>query len=187
MAATASTVTLVPRGQRRHIKVGWYGSRQSFTVPGNDPIRSSRRHNESAIAPASGFPLHGHQDMEIVTWIFSGTMDHADTESNQTTIFPGLAQRMSAGRGMMHTEMNTSHTQPSHGVQMWVLPSQCVEPSYVQADVPADLDSGALTPVASGSNPDAAANMHHQESTLRSARLASGASVEMPDGSWVTA
>jgi redox-sensitive bicupin YhaK (pirin superfamily) len=185
MTVTASSVTIVPSGQRRHVQAGWYDSRQSFTGPGNDQFGHLVVHNESVIAPASGFPQHGHRDMEIVTWIFSGSMDHADTEGNRTTIFPGLAQRMSAGSGIEHTEVNPSRTQPSHGVQMWVLPDRRTEPDYAQADVSADLDSGALIPVASGSNPDAAVNLHQRGATLWAARLADGASVEVPDAAWV--
>ncbi|MDQ2810381.1 MAG: pirin family protein [Actinomycetota bacterium] len=185
MTVAASSVTLVPSARRRHVQAGWYDSRQSFSGPGTGQFGHLVVHNESTIAPVSGFPLHGHQDMEIVTWIFSGVMDHADTEGNQTTIFPGLAQRMSAGSGIRHTEMNPSRTQPSHGVQMWVVPDQRVEPSYAQADVSADLDSGALVPVASGSNSDAALSLHQRGATLWAARLVGGVSVEVPDGAWV--
>ncbi|HEY0936542.1 MAG TPA: pirin family protein [Trebonia sp.] len=185
MAVTTPSVTLIPSSQRHHVKAGWFDSRQSFTGPGNDPFGHLVVHNESIIAPAAGFPVHGHENVEIVTWIFSGAMDHADTEGNQTTIFPGLAQRMSAGSGILHTEMNPSATQPSHGVQMWVLPDRRVRPSYAQADVSADLDSGTLIPVASGSNPDAAVDLHRQDTTLWAARLAAGAGIEVPDGAQV--
>jgi redox-sensitive bicupin YhaK (pirin superfamily) len=185
MAVTTPAVTLVPGSQRRHVKAGWFDSRQSFTGPENDRFGHLVVHNESTIAPAGGFPLHGHQNMEIITWIFSGAMDHADTEGNRATVFPGLAQRMSAGSGIMHTEMNPSATQPSHGVQMWVLPDRHVGPSYAQADVSADLDSGALIPVASGSNPHAAVSLHQRDATLWAARLTGGASIEVPDGAHV--
>jgi quercetin 2,3-dioxygenase len=177
----SATTTLIRSDERRHVVAGWYDSRQSFTGPGNDHFGPLVIHNNSVIAPGQGFPLHRHEHMEIVTWVFSGLMDHADTEGNTTTIRPGISQRMSAGTGIMHTEHNSGE-QPSHGVQMWVLPDEHVTPSYAQADVTADLDTGRLIPVASGAHPYAAVDLHRRDATLWAARLAPGNSVELPAG-----
>ena len=132
------SVQIIPSAQRRHVKAGWYDSRQSFTG-GPDPqdqrFGSLIVHNESVISGGAGFPMHPHQDMEIITWIFSGSMRHEDSQGSSTTIYPGLAQRMSAGSGILHSEINPDPQLPSHGVQMWVVPDQRVQPSYAQADV----------------------------------------------------
>ncbi len=178
---STTDLTVIRSDERRHVTAGWYDSRQSFTGPGNDHFGPLIVHNNSVIAPHQGFPLHPHEHIEIVTWIFSGLMDHADTEGNTTTIRPGISQRMSAGSGILHTEHNSSD-EPSHGVQMWVLPDETVTPSYAQADVTADLDTGRLVPVASGADPDAAVDFHRSDATLWAARLAPGTSVELPAG-----
>ena len=116
--------------------------------------------NDDVVAPGTGFDTHPHRDMEIVTWVLRGSLVHQDSTGHAGVIYPGLAQRMSAGTGILHSEKNDSwrlqagrppHTDPVHFVQMWVVPdADGVEPGYAQREIDADLLSGALVPVASG-------------------------------------
>ena len=177
-------VRVVPSAERRHVQAGWYDSHQSFVggADGDDGRYGLLVvHNESRIAGGSGFPMHGHRDMEIVTWIFSGTMVHEDSQGNVTTIHPGLAQRMTAGSGILHSEVNPDPLQASHGVQMWVLPDKRVDPSYAEADVADRLATRQLVPIASGANPDAAITLQQPQATLWAATLSAGDTVELPE------
>ncbi len=175
-------LTIIPSRRRRHVQAGWYDSRQSF---GGDNFGPLIVHNESVIAPESGFPLHGHEQMEIITWIFSGAMNHRDTEGNTVTIRPGLAQRMSAGSGIQHSEMNPSSDTPSRGVQMWVTPDRRAHASYAEAEVGDRLDAGGLVPIASEREPGAAVTLNRADTTFWAARLKKGQRIEVPRGSLV--
>src|SRR6266550_1483466 len=91
-----------------------------------------------------------HRDMEIVTWVLAGRLEHRDSEGNHGELYPGLAQRMSAGTGIEHSEMNPSPAEPVHFVQMWVPPdTEGVAPGYEQHDVNGELEKGGLRPIAS--------------------------------------
>ena len=93
------------------------------------------------IRKGTGFSTHPHQDMEIVTWVLSGELEHKDSEGNSGIIYPGLAQRMSAGTGIWHSEMNPRGAEDVHLVQMWVLPdTERIAPGYEQLDIGAELD-----------------------------------------------
>ena len=110
---------------------------------------SCRTTTASPPAPASA-PIP-HQDMEIVTWVLSGRLEHKDSEGNHGELYPGLAQRMSAGTGIWHSEMNPSPTEAVHFIQMWVPPdTERIDPGYEQLDINAELDKGGLQPIASG-------------------------------------
>jgi len=120
--------------------------------------------------------------MEIVTWVVSGTLEHRDSEGNHGVLYPGLAQRMSAGTGIRHSETNPSPDTPVHFVQMWVLPDTAgVQPGYEQLDVNDALASGGLVPIASGRNHDDAIRIHQRDAVLWGARLAPRSSVTLPD------
>ena len=120
--------------------------------------------------------------MGIVTWVLSGQLAHRDSEGNSGLLYPGLAQRMSAGSGIRHSEMNPSKDEAAHFVQMWVLPdTQGVQPGYQQLDVNAELAKGGLVPIASGQGHDAAITIHQRGAVLWGARLATGESVTLPD------
>ena len=100
-----------------------------------------------------GFETHPHRDMEIVTWVMRGQLVHQDSEGHSGVIYPGLAQRMSAGTGILHSEKNDAAgmNEPVHFVQMWVVPeANGIEPGYEQLEIDAELLNGALVPVASG-------------------------------------
>ena len=142
--------------------------------------------NDDRVAAGSGFDTHPHRDMEIVTWVLSGRLEHKDSEGNHGELYPGLAQRMSAGRGIWHSEMNPSYTEDVHFVQMWVLPdTESVDPGYEQMDINAQLDAGGLQPIASGKGHDAAISIRQRGAVLWGGRLRPDETVAVPDGAHV--
>ena len=173
---------------RPHTKIGWLDSRHSFSFgQHHDPANTNHGlllvSNDDRVAPGSGFSTHPHQDMEIVTWVLSGRLEHKDSEGNRGELYPGLAQRMTAGSGIWHSEMNPSSTEPVHFIQMWVLPDATrVRPGYEQLDINAQLDRGGLHPIASGQDHDAAITIRQHGAVLWAGRLQPGESVSMPAG-----
>ncbi|MDQ3825891.1 MAG: pirin family protein, partial [Actinomycetota bacterium] len=157
--------------------------------------------NDDVVEPGLGFETHPHRDMEIVTWVLDGSLVHEDSNGNCGVIYPGLAQRMSAGTGITHSEKNDSwrlngeqHDQDVHFVQMWVLPdTRSIEPSYQQLDInkelgPVDAGSGELVVVASGMDAHRdrrAISIRQQHAALHAARLQPGAGVELPAAAFV--
>jgi redox-sensitive bicupin YhaK (pirin superfamily) len=120
--------------------------------------------------------------MEIVTWVLDGELAHRDSTGTDGIISPGLAQRMSAGRGIRHSEMNASATADVHLVQMWVLPdTQGIEPGYEQRDLTDALAGGGLVVVASGQGHDGAVSIHQRGAALHVGRLDAGETVTVPD------
>jgi redox-sensitive bicupin YhaK (pirin superfamily) len=172
--------------QRFHTDLGWLDSWHSFSFSSHyDP--SNTHHglllvsNDDTVTAGAGFPTHAHRDMEIVTWVLSGELEHTDTTGAHDVIRPGMAQRMSAGTGIRHSEMNASATLPVHFVQMWVMPdTDGVAPSYEQVDVSDQLDGGQLVAVASGVPGRAAVTIHQASATLWAAHLPEGREVEVP-------
>jgi quercetin 2,3-dioxygenase len=181
------TLDFRPAASRFHTDIGWLDSWHSFSF-GHHYDADNTGHgllvvsNDDRVAAAKGFGTHGHQDMEIVTWVLSGQLEHKDSEGNHGTLYPGLAQRMSAGTGIMHSEMNPSPDEPVHFVQMWVVPdTKGIKPGYEQLDINAALNGGGLVPIASGQGHDGAISFHQRGAVLWGARLAPGATVELPD------
>jgi quercetin 2,3-dioxygenase len=112
----------------------------------------------------------------------SGELEHKDSERNRGIIYPGLAQRMSAGRGIWHSEMNASGTDDVHFVQMWVSPdTESIDPGYQQLDINGELAKGGLVPIASGQGHDAAISIRQRGAVLYGGRLRAGESVTVPD------
>jgi redox-sensitive bicupin YhaK (pirin superfamily) len=189
-AATIMAVmtTTVHRAQDRfHTKIDWLDSWHSFSF-GSHYDRKNTHHgqllvvNDDVVAPGGGFGTHPHRDMEIVTWVLEGAVEHQDSEGNHGIIEPGLAQRMSAGTGIAHSEMNASRTAPVHLVQMWVLPdTEGLPPGYEQKAVGEALATGELVPVASGKGHDGAITIHQKDAVLWVGRLAAGKTVAVPD------
>ncbi|MGH7232825.1 MAG: pirin family protein [Nitrospiraceae bacterium] len=182
----------VRRSQERfHTRAGWLDSRHSFSFGGHhDP--SNTHHglllvsNDDVVRPATGFMTHPHQDMEIVTWVLDGELEHKDSEGNTGLIYPGLAQRMSAGTGIWHSEMNPRQNTDVHFVQMWVPPdTERVNPSYEQFDVNGALERGGLIPIASGRGHQAAVSIRQKGAVLWGGRLKPGESVSLPDAPFV--
>ncbi|MEO0013215.1 MAG: hypothetical protein RLZZ535_1604 [Cyanobacteriota bacterium] len=144
-------ITIRPQDQRGIAKFNWLDSRHSFSF-GNyyDPqhmgFASLRVINEDKIIPAEGFGTHGHQDMEIITCVLSGELEHRDSMGNGSVIRPGDVQRMSAGTGVRHSEFNASATEPVHLLQIWILPEERgLEPSYEEKNFSSELKQGQLT------------------------------------------
>ena len=173
--------------ERFHTRIDWLDSWHSFSFGHHhDPANVGHGlllvSNDDTVAPGGGFGTHGHADMEIVTWVLDGRLEHRDSEGNQGVLYPGLAQRMSAGTGIRHSEQNASDVEPVHFVQMWVLPdARGVAPGYEQADVNEALAAGGLVPVASGQGHAGAVAIHQRNAVLWAGRLRPDESVAVPD------
>src|ERR1700744_4878111 len=134
----------------------WLRSRHSFSFGDHyDPANTHHGlllvNNDDIVEPATGFDTHPHRDMEIVTWVLHGELTHQDSAGNHGVVYPGLAQRMSAGSGILHSEKNDSATEPVHFVQMWVVPDEtAIAPSYQQHEMDSGLLDGELVTIASG-------------------------------------
>lgn len=164
----------------------WLESRHSFSFgahydPANLGFGFLVAHNDETVAPGTGFGTHPHQDLEIVTWVLRGALAHRDSQGNSGTIHPGLAQRMSAGSGIQHSEWNDG-ADPVHYVQMWVRPEQFdLPPSYEQREL--DLSTGELVPVASGLAKHAASTairLNQPAAGMSVARLPAGGTITLP-------
>ena len=165
----------------------WLDSKHSFSFadyydPSNTHHGLLLVNNDDWVAPAAGFDTHPHRDMEIVTWVLQGSLEHRDSMGNSGVIYPGLAQRMSAGTGVLHSEKNGSASERVHFVQMWVVPDESgIEPGYQQAEIDDDQLTGGLMTIASGIRDDAAISIHNKEAALHGARLQPGDAVQLPD------
>jgi redox-sensitive bicupin YhaK (pirin superfamily) len=144
------------------------------------------------VQPGTGFETHPHRDMEIVTWVLDGSLVHQDSSGHSGVIYPGLAQRMSAGTGILHSEKNDSSrlagerpTTPVHFLQTWVLPDEAdIAPGYEQLEIGDELLTGALSTVASGMDKrkDASAiRIQNRHAALHAARLLPGQHVVLPE------
>ncbi|MGN6336177.1 pirin family protein [Mycobacterium sp.] len=170
----------------------WLTSRHSFSFgdhydPDNTHFGLLLVNNDDIVSPARGFDTHPHRDMEIVTWVLRGRLSHRDSAGNHGVIYPGLAQRMSAGSGIMHSEGNDSPGEPVHFVQMWVVPDEAgVQPSYQQHEVDEKLLAGSLVTIASGMPAhDAAITLHNRNAALHGTRLLPGAAVNVPQAPYL--
>jgi redox-sensitive bicupin YhaK (pirin superfamily) len=186
-----STIEVRRADERPHTNLNWLDSRHSFSF-GHHYDQANTHHglllvsNDDRVAAGTGFSTHPHQDMEIVTWVLSGRLEHKDSEGNEGEIYPGLAQRMSAGTGIWHSEMNPSPSEDVHFVQMWVLPdTERITPGYEQKDINSELDRGGLQPIASGQGHDSAISISQRDAVLWGARLGAGERVTVPDGRYV--
>ena len=186
-----TTVDIRRADTRFHTQIDWLDSWHSFSF-GNHFDAANTGHgfltvlNDDTVAPGAGFGTHGHRDMEIVSWVLAGELEHRDSTGTFGVIYPGLAQRMSAGSGIRHSEVNHSTTEPVHFVQMWVVPDrQGVEPGYEQLDVNDRLAAGGLVAVASGRGHDGAITIHQRGAVLWVARLSADEQVRLPDAPFV--
>jgi redox-sensitive bicupin YhaK (pirin superfamily) len=182
------TVQIKRASERFHTQISWLDSWHSFSFGGHyDPDEVGHGllivNNDDRVAPAAGFGMHPHRDMEIVTWVLEGAVEHEDTSGGAGVITPGQAQRMSAGTGVRHSEINPSPSSPVHFVQMWVMPDELgVTPSYEQVDVSRPMAEGELVHVAGGHKSGAAVTIHQQGADLWAVRLAAGAGMDLPSG-----
>ena len=177
--------------ERFHTEIGWLDSWHSFSFSNHyDPANTHHGlllvSNDDTVKAGTGFRTHPHQDMEIVTWVLDGELEHKDSEGNNGIIYPGLAQRMSAGTGIWHSEMNPRADQDVHFIQMWVVPdTKRITPGYQQLDVNGQLAKGGLVPVASGKGQDSAISIHQKGAVLWAGRLQPGETVTVPDNAHV--
>jgi redox-sensitive bicupin YhaK (pirin superfamily) len=179
-------------GERFHTKIDWLDSWHSFSFaehydPKNTHFGLLRVLNDDVVAAGGGFGTHPHRDMEIVTWVLDGALEHRDSEGNVGVITRDIAQRMSAGTGIRHSEANASTAEPVHLLQMWVTPDAFGDPpGYEQRDVSNDIESNSLFPLASGAeHVDSAIHINQDDATLWIGRLAPGHIVAVPKAPFV--
>jgi redox-sensitive bicupin YhaK (pirin superfamily) len=201
-SSTLSPGIDIRRAEQRFVSnFGWLDSKHSFSF-GHHHDRANTHHglllvnNDDIVDPGTGFETHPHQDMEIVTWVLQGSLVHQDSTGHNGVIYPGLAQRMSAGRGILHSEKNDSwrlegqtHRDPVHFVQMWVVPDEAnITPGYEQLEIGNELLTGGLVPVASGMDKHdgaSAIRIRNRYAALHAARLQPGQSVELPEAPYL--
>jgi quercetin 2,3-dioxygenase len=194
--------TEVRRAEDRFVTTaGWLESRHSFSFghhydPANTHFGLLVASNDDVVLPGTGFDSHPHRDMEIVTWVLQGSLVHRDSAGHTGLIGPGLAQRMSAGSGIVHSERNDSwrltgdavHDEPVRFVQMWVVPDEeGIEPGYEQRDIADALRSGGLVTIASGmpEHRDATVvRIHQRDAALHVARLRPRGTVALPPAAY---
>jgi len=165
-----------PSNERGHNKLSWLDSRFTFSFdqyydPEHMQFRSLRVLNEDIIAPGQGFGMHPHRDMEILTWILDGALEHRDSMGTGAVIRPGELQHMTAGSGILHSEFNPSPKDSTHLLQIWIVPDRKnLKPQYEQLTFP-DKDLRGKFHLVAG--PDAPVSIH-QDANLYIARLDEG-------------
>jgi redox-sensitive bicupin YhaK (pirin superfamily) len=201
-ASLTPNVDIRRAAERFRTQIDWLDSKHSFSFGRHYDPRNTHHglllvNNDDVVAPGTGFETHPHRDMEIVTWVLRGQLVHQDSEGHSGVIYPGLAQRMSAGTGILHSEKNDSwrltgsheHSDPVHFVQMWVVPDERgIDPGYEQLEVGDELLRGGLVPVASGMaehDGAAAIRIRNAYAALHAARLDADGSVTVPDAPYV--
>jgi len=182
-------ITLRPGAERGRSERDWLSSRHTFSFADyDDPrhmgFRSLRVINEDRVQPGAGFPTHGHRDLEIVTYVVAGALEHKDSLGTGSVIRPGDVQRMTAGTGVTHSEYNPSRSEPVHLLQIWILPErQGLPPGYEQRAFPPTEMQGRLRLVAARDGREGSVTVH-QDARLFAARLAAGDKVvhRLPPG-----
>ena len=178
-------ITLRRSDERGHADHGWLDTHHTFSFAdyydeAQMGFRALRVINEDRVLPGQGFGTHPHRDMEIISWVLDGALAHQDSMGNGSVIRPGEVQRMTAGRGVLHSEANPSQVEPVHFLQIWLLPSERgLEPGYEQKAFAREARQGRLALVASPDGRDGAVTVH-TDAELYSALLAKGQVVEHP-------
>lgn len=176
-------ITVRPAAERGRTQWGWLDSFHSFSFGGyHDPahvsFRTLRVINDDRIAGGGGFGEHPHRDMEILTYVLEGTLEHRDSTGNQEVIRPGDVQRMTAGAGITHSEYNHSETEPVHLLQIWIYPERAgLRPGYEQRSYPPAEREGKLRLVAAPDGADGALTIH-QDARVYAGVLDAGQTVE---------
>lgn len=168
-----------PASERGRTRTDWLDSYHTFSFnryydPRHAGFRDLLVINEDFVAPATGFGTHGHRDMEIITYVLKGALEHKDSMGNTSVIRPGEVQRMSAGTGVRHSEYNSSPTDPVHLLQIWITPEhEGMTPSYEQREFSNEEGSGKLRLVASRAGLDDSVTVH-QDVKVYDARIQAG-------------
>jgi quercetin 2,3-dioxygenase len=163
-------ITIRKAAERGHFDFGWLDTYHTFSFGDYyDPefmgFRSLRVINEDRVAPRTGFPTHGHRDMEIITYILEGALEHRDSMGNGSVIRPGEVQRMTAGTGVTHSEANSSETEQVHLLQIWILPgTRGLKPGYEQKTFTDDEKRNRLRLVASADGRDGSVTINQDAS-----------------------
>ena len=161
---------------RGHAEHGWLTSHHTFSFadyldPGEMGFGPLRVINDDLVQPGMGFGTHGHRDMEIITYVLDGALEHKDSMGNGSVIRRGQVQRMSAGTGVRHSEFNPSRSEPVHFLQIWIEPDRRnVAPGYEELEVPESTRRGRLRLVASPDGADGSATIH-QDARVHAALL----------------
>lgn len=177
--------TFHPASARGASRTDWLDSRHSFSFAGfHDPARMGfgplRVINDDRVGPGAGFGAHGHRDMEIITYVISGALEHQDSLGHQMVLKAGEVQRMTAGTGIVHAEYNASRTEPVHFLQIWIMPDrQGHTPGHEQMPLPGPVVGQPFVPFA-GPVPAADQLLIHQQAVLSVGRLAAGEAADLP-------
>jgi quercetin 2,3-dioxygenase len=180
-----SMITLRPSEERGHTQMAWLDSWHSFSFdryfdPDHTSYGALRVINEDWVAPGGGFPMHPHRDMEIITYVLAGSLQHKDSMGNGSIIRPGEVQRMTAGTGILHSEFNASEEQQVHLLQIWILPErQQLTPGYEQKTFSKESFDGAWKLLAAR-DARAGALTVHQDVELYGARIHAGGELKYP-------
>jgi hypothetical protein len=187
-------ILLRPAAERGRTRFEWLDSRHTFSFGDYHDarhmgFRSLRVINDDIVEPGTGFGTHPHRDMEILTLVLDGALEHKDSTGAAGVIRPGDIQRMSAGTGIRHSEYNHSKTEPVHFLQIWIIPeARGLKPGYAQVHIPADERRGRLRLLASRDGRDGSVTIN-QDATVHTARLQPGEKVEHAlargRGAWV--
>lgn len=175
-------ITIRPAHARGTANFGWLDSRHTFSFgeyfdPNHMGFASLRVINEDKVTPGKGFGTHGHRDMEIISYVLEGALEHKDSIGTGSIIRPGDVQRMSAGTGIRHSEFNASPTEPVHFLQIWILPEQTgIAPGYEQKTFSEAEKRGKLRLVGSRHGRDGSITIH-QDVDLYAANLQAGDTV----------
>jgi redox-sensitive bicupin YhaK (pirin superfamily) len=176
-------ISIRPAHERGHAQHGWLDSHHSFSFadyydPTHMGFRALRVINEDRVAAGQGFGKHPHRDMEIVSYVLDGALEHSDSMGTGSVIRPGDVQRMSAGTGVAHSEYNASRTDPVHFLQIWLIPKERgIKPGYEQRNFTDAEKQGTLRVVASPDGRDGSVTIH-TDASIYAGRFAAGETAE---------